>query len=248
MLRASLVVVILSCAVVGALNFYSVKQKITTLRAELAAQTTVAQKAEADLARTRVDLDKMAIALKVARTELDQVISDRQTAWANVAQQTTLARKRGEELAATQDNLKTSQQALSRYQATGMEPQQIMAAGKEIKCCHDELAVLRKEIEIMGTQLAAHSQSEDDPILLPSDLRGTVISADPKWRFLVLDVGASQGVRENGQLLLRRGDKLVGKAKISRVQQDRCVANVLSGWDFGAIQEGDVAIPATPRS
>ena len=73
-------------------------------------------------------------------------------------------------------------------------------------------------------------------------------TADPKWHFIVLDVGEDQGVLLNGEVLVSRQGKLLGKAKVSRVQPGRCVANMVPGWEFGEIAEGDQVIPAVPRS
>src|SRR6266850_489176 len=72
--------------------------------------------------------------------------------------------------------------------------------------------------------------------------------SDPKWQFVVLNVGEDQGVLEHGELLINRDGKLVAKVKVSSVQKDRCVANVMPGWQIGEIFEGDLVIPAHPAS
>ena len=46
----------------------------------------------------------------------------------------------------------------------------------------------------------------------------------------------------------RTDGKLVAKVKVSSVQKDRAVANVVPGWQLGEIFEGDLAIPAHPAS
>ena len=50
------------------------------------------------------------------------------------------------------------------------------------------------------------------------------------------------------ELLVSRQGKLVAKAKVNRVQTDRCVANLVPGWGLGEVMEGDVAIAAEPQS
>lgn len=74
------------------------------------------------------------------------------------------------------------------------------------------------------------------------------MAVDPKWDFVVLNVGEDQGVLQNGELLVSRDGKLVAKVIVRSVQKDRCIANMVPGWKLGDIYEGDVAIPAHPAS
>ena len=62
---------------------------------------------------------------------------------------------------------------------------------------------------------------------------------DPKWNFIVLDMGAEHGLVPKGVLMISRGSKLVAKAKLTRVEANRSIADVLPGWDLGQVQEGD---------
>jgi len=251
-LRISLVIAVVSGLLAGGLNYFQVRNKIERLRAELAAQTTIAQKAEGELARSQGDLEKALVNLKVTKTELDQTVAEKQAVTATATEQTVLARKRGEELATLRPQLEDAQRYLARYHVAGLEPEQIMGAAREIKNLRDSLARVEKINLGLNTKvraLSAAGQSDAAfPVPLPPGLQAKVISTDATWRFLVLDVGATQGALENGEVLVRHGDKLVGKARISRVEPDRCVANLLTGWDLGDVKKGDVAIPATPQS
>jgi hypothetical protein len=94
--------------------------------------------------------------------------------------------------------------------------------------------------------LDVYESSEPKPVLLPANLRGKVFQVDPKWNFVVLDIGLNEDALEGGELLVSREGKLVGKVQIRSVQKDRCVANLLPGWQIGEIMEGDLVIPAHP--
>ena len=48
--------------------------------------------------------------------------------------------------------------------------------------------------------------------------------------------------------LVNRNGKLVAKVKVRSVQKDRCIANVLPGWQLGDVMEGDQVLPAFPAS
>ena len=71
---------------------------------------------------------------------------------------------------------------------------------------------------------------------------------DPKWKFVVLNVGEDQGLLKDGELLVNRDGRLVAKVRVSSVQKDRSVANVMPGWELGEVLEGDQVIPAYPES
>ncbi len=63
--------------------------------------------------------------------------------------------------------------------------------------------------------------------------------ADPKYDFVVLDIGDNQKVVEGGKLLVNRNGKLIAKVVIKSVDATRSIANVLPGWKLSDIMEGD---------
>jgi hypothetical protein len=81
----------------------------------------------------------------------------------------------------------------------------------------------------------------------PPDLRGKVIAVDPKWGFVVLNLGQPEEVRPTWTFLVSRDHKLIGKVRITSVVNDRSIANVLPGWQLDELREGDVVIPAAPE-
>jgi hypothetical protein len=110
-----------------------------------------------------------------------------------------------------------------------------------------ENKVLMQKVKKVETELAVYR----DPnffVTLPASLKGKVLVADPKWNFVVLNVGEDQGVLERGELLVNRNGRLVAKVVVRSVQKDRCIANVLPGWELGEVMEGDLVIPAHPAS
>jgi hypothetical protein len=76
-------------------------------------------------------------------------------------------------------------------------------------------------------------------VLLPTGLRGKIIAVDPKYDFVVLNIGEDQGVKERGVMMVDRDGKLLGKVRIKSVSKDRCVANILPDWKRGEVMEGD---------
>ena len=85
-------------------------------------------------------------------------------------------------------------------------------------------------------------------IVLRADLKGKILVVDPKWDFVVLNIGDDQGVKENSELLVSRDGKLVAKVIVRSLERDRSIANVIPGWKLGEVIEGDEVSPAHPAS
>jgi hypothetical protein len=65
---------------------------------------------------------------------------------------------------------------------------------------------------------------------------------DPKWDFVVLDVGEKQNVVPHGVMMVSRDGKLIAKVKIVSVQTDRSIANIMPSWRLGEVMEGDLVL------
>src|ERR1017187_3016645 len=252
--RICLIVAILAGLAVGVLNFLQVKEKITKLEADLKTETEAHQKFEKQYTTTKKDLDKTTAELKQTKATLEATTTAKDKAEADLAVQTKRGDKLTEDLNKTRQERDAAQADLAAYKATGGAPQQILGMNKEFKAVQDNLAVantenkiLTQKIKKLETELAVYR----DPnffVTLPANLKGKVLVADPKWNFVVLNVGEDQGVLERGELLVNRDGKLVAKVVVRTVQKDRCIANVMPGWELGEVMEGDQVIPAHPAS
>lgn len=254
LIRICLIVAIVAGLAAGALNFTKVKEKITGLQANLASETTGRQTAERDLAKTRNDLDTTTKELTSTKATLQTTSEERDTAVAEADKRVKEAEALSTELTRTKQDRDTAQDSLAAYRATGWDPKQITDARSHIKELQTNLEGTRNENRVLGqkiNRLQAELDrfvSPEKPVLLPAGLKGKILVADPKWNFVVIDIGENQGVLDNGELLVNRNGKLVGKVVVRNVQKDRSVANVVSGWDMGEVMEGDQVIPAHPAS
>jgi hypothetical protein len=254
LIRVSLIVAIIAGLAVGGLNFVKVKEKITTLQANLDTETKAHKEFEGKYTSTKRDLDKRTAELKQTQATLEATTAAKDKAESDLAALTTRANKLTDDLNKTRQERDAAQADLAAYKATGVTPQQILGMNKEFKLIQDNLDVantekkiLTQQIKKLQTELAVYR----DPnffVTLPANLRGKVLVADPKWNFVVLNVGEDQGVLERGELLVDRNGKLVGKVVVRSVQKDRSIANVMPGWELGEVMEGDQVIPAHPAS
>ena len=120
-------------------------------------------------------------------------------------------------------------------------------AQSQIDAINAEKVVLQRALTGVKARLARY-EGPDTDIKLRADLKGKVIVVDPKWDFVVLDVGEEQGAIQDGELLVSRAGKLVAKVILRSVQKDRSIANIIPGWKLGEPIEGDEVTPAHPAS
>ena len=128
----------------------------------------------------------------------------------------------------TKDQIK---QKLNTYREVNNQRAQFLA----------ENGILLSQIEKQGVELARYTGTSVK-VALPRTLHGKVTAVDAQFDFVVLDIGENQGAREHGELLVSRGEKLIGKLRILDVKKDHSIANILPDWKQEEIQTGDLVI------
>jgi hypothetical protein len=254
LLRISLIVAIIAALAAGTLNIIKVRGKINTLMSQRDDYHTQLSQTQDSLAKTQKDL---------AKTKSDLAQTQQQLADAQAAE------KKAEDVAATQqkraDDLQTqlakvttdrddAQAKLAAYTSVGLSADQVSKLAKDLKNAQDTLDVANDE-KLVLTRTVTRLQNklneligQDYIVRLRPDLKGKVVIVDPKWDFVVLNIGEDQGVLEDGELLVSRDGKLVAKVIVRTVQKDRSIANIVPGWKIGEVFEGDMVTPAHPAS
>lgn len=124
---------------------------------------------------------------------------------------------------------------------------QLKDALTEIEAINGEKLVMMHTITRLTNELAQFV-GPVHYVKLPPELHGKILAVDPKWDFVVLNIGEDQGLIQNGELLVSREGKLVAKVIVRKVEKDRSIANLVPGWRLGDLYEGDEVSPAHPAS
>ena len=252
LIRISLIAAIIFGLAVAALNFAKIKPIITDLRTNLKQQTDRADTVERSLAKTKTELKVATNDLAQTKTELASTKKDLATASAAAADLKKQATTLQSNLTKAESDLTDAKIELDKFHAAFPTPEQALSVSKDMKALQERVDAVEDEKKVLHRQLVRVQneldvyQNPEKPVLLPSTLVGKIVVADPKWDFVVLNVGEDQGALENGEMLVNRDGRLVAKIKITSVQKDRCIANVLPGWKLGEVLEGDQVIPAHP--
>lgn len=249
LLRISLILAIIAgiaTIVVTQIKMREHVQGIITVREEnikgRAQEKSRADKSERDHTATKQVLTQTKDTL--AKTEEDLNGTKQQLATA----QDSLAKTKADLTKAVEDR-KTSEAMLAKWETLGLKPEQISQLVKDLKKSTDNIAALEDEKKILNRNITELDNrlkillgDEGYVVKLPPDTKGHVLVVDPKWNFVVLDLGSDKQMLEGGILMVHRNSKLVGKVRIREVMANRCVANVLPGWTLGDIEEGDQVI------
>ena len=254
LIRISLILAIATALLVGAGNIFVIKDKITTLTNDRNTQRDARKVAETDASKTHAELAKTQGTLKQTQQDLADAKTEREKAIATATAQTKRADDLSDKLAKTTQEREDAQTKLAAYVATGMTAEQVGKLSRALKdsqealeAMNEEKTVLQRAVTRLQTRLAKY-EGPDPTIRLRADLRGKIVAVDPKWDFVVLNIGQDQGVLEEGELLVSRDGKLVAKVIVSSVEKNRCIANILPGWKLGEVIEGDEVSPAHPAS
>jgi hypothetical protein len=199
-------------------------------------QTIIKDKAEyTALTAAKADSDAK---LATATTKID----DLNTQLTTVQKQATDA---ATALETANTNAKTAQDALDAIKKTlnGKTPDEIVAAETKAE---SDLTASQSEQKILQDQLQASQQQVADLTdainrsktgKMPG-VNGKITFVDRTWNFVVLDVGLSNGVVPNGELIVYRGRNFLGKVRVTKVDPNDAVAEILPDIK-GDIQVGD---------
>jgi len=248
LLRICLILAIVAGLGTAYLGFFPVKEIITTTREarddfhkKWDDETALYQKTDKELKKTKTELASTTAKLNETQSQLEAA----NTKNAELDKQNTDLTDKLTKMTARADE---DEATLEKWRQIGLKPEEVSAMIAELKKTLKERDVLIGENKIIAKR-ADDLQRQlfnlvgpDTAVALPTGLKGKVLVVDPKFDFVVLDIGDEQGVKERGEMMVNRQGKLIGKVRISSVQKDRCVATVLPAWKRGEIMEGDQVI------
>ena len=117
------------------------------------------------------------------------------------------------------------------------------AMDQQMNQLQSQLAVAMQNDPVLSSGTEARAIQLDRIVVSSADapaLQGRVVSVHPEWNFVVLDLGWST-VKIGETVSIVRGDKLLAKARVERVQEDVCAATILPEWQTAEVHVNDVA-------
>lgn len=212
---------------------------LASTQAQLAASQEAEAKAQAEARQEKNRADGLERQLAETKEQLNL-----QTSRANTQQ--ARAERYEAELEKTRTDLTEVNRSLAAWRALGIPVEQVrermdqlVRAREEIKTLTAENRVLFAKLTQTENRLRVYEGDKETPPEMQLTRHGRVLAVDPRWDFVVLDLGRNEGAVERGELLVNRDGKLVAKVRITKVEDHRSVANILPDWKQADVQVGD---------
>jgi hypothetical protein len=220
--------------------------KIETLKSDL--QNTQTQLTQTQASESKYRAESKTFKAQVG--DLERVLGETTNALAQAqskaVEQQTRADRASLELNTVTAERNTAQAELSQWRLFGMTPDQIrnnLARLRQVEREKDtyiaDNKTLSQELKRTQNELKRYTGDREPEVELPAGTKGNVVAVDPKYDFIVIDIGEQQGVLPHAKLLVNRDGKLIGKVQITSVDKNRSVANILPEWKQDEVMEGD---------
>jgi len=249
LLKISLLIAVIAGLGVAGLNIGLIKGKIDTLKEDRDTKTKERDEARTSLAKTTKELKDTKTELATTKDNLKTTTEAKDTAEAQVADLTKKNEGLADNLKKTQEKLSATSDKLASWDAFGITPDVMKKKLDAINAVTAQRDTFATENRVLVGKVANLTAKINDLInpdtdgpQMPAGLKGKILVADPKYDFVVLDIGQKQGVVDAGRFLVNRNGKLVAKLKVQTVEANRCIANVMPGWKLGDVFEGDQVI------
>lgn len=231
----------IGAAALGFLNrntLTATKESLDTTTAELAGTRT-----ELDASKKEVESQKEQItALNSEKDTLTANLGEAQSELASAKTELTAAQEKATAAEADLASLKTDAEAkdtriaeLEQQIADGASATASAAPGSndEAAAERDELRTVVAGLQDKNTALEAQitelrrKEESRQKVQMRQGLQGTILAVNQAWNFVVLSLGDRQGVVPNAEMLVQRGNQLVGRIRVTSVEPSTSIADIL---------------------
>ena len=248
LIRICLILAIVAGLATAAIGFVQLKQRMEAHMKQYTDEKAAKEKEMADHSKTKKGLKDTQEKLAVTEKNLTETTADRDKLRGDnerlMASEASLTKQKTELIAKLGD----ATAVLEKWRQVGLQPDEVKAVIATLEKTRKERDAFIGENKILGDKITVLTAKIDEFIgkdsipELPRGLTGRIVAVDPKYNFVVLDIGGEKGVKARGEMLVSRNGKLVGKVKIASVEPTRSIGNLLPEWQNGEIMEGDVVL------
>jgi hypothetical protein len=247
LLKISLILAIL----VGAATLFftgNVKTKLDTVTGERDDAVKAQQAAQDAQRKAQDDAKKSKAAFETASKDLSTATNMLRDVSNELNTQKKRADKASADLVTVTEERNQARQELNQWTALGIPVERVREALETNRRLQTERTAMLTENKTLSRQyretkaeLDKYKVPDFDPPL-PPGTKGKIVAVDPKYDFVVLDIGSNQGLLPDAKMLVNRDGRLVAKVKITRVEPNRAIANIMPEWKQDDVLEGDQVV------
>jgi myosin heavy subunit len=248
LIRICLILAIVAGLATAGIGFVQLQERIVQHMKDRDAEKAAKEKEMAEHNKTKKNLKDTADKLTVSEKNLTDMTTLRDRLQAETERLTanlTAVTKQKTDLDA---KLTEASQKLELWRQVGLQPDEVKGVIAALEKTKKDKEALIAESKILGDKIKGLNDrinillNNTDTPELPRGLTGRIVAVDPKYNFVVLDIGTEKGVLTRGEMLVSRNGKLIGKVKIASVEPTRSIGNLLPEWQAGEVLEGDVVL------
>ena len=213
-----------------------VKEDLPVLGRELSKANLVAQTVLQGWDDTKTDLENTRQDLENTRAELENTKSQLEDARTEIVQLNDTIRTKNEELDEKSNLIATLEDEKSTLES------QVDALTEEVATMQDQLAQLEEEKGFLETQLEKCEDKFKKDITMVPGTTAKIVYANAEWNFVVINIGSEDGAQTTAEMIIYRGENMIGKIRISSVRDHVAIAEVLSDFQQDTVEEGDYVL------
>lgn len=214
------------------------KGTLGTRTEELAQTTEVLGQTKQDLATSETNLKTAEESLATTTAQKEEALAKAQTAQTAAEDakakaselESQITQKDGEiskltaDIADKESELAELRGASPTGDSSPSEEQVVQLQEKEAV-----ITKLQGDLEVARTQLADLRQrdTERQQLKMRDGLQGRILAVNQAWNFVVLNLGDKNGVVSNAEMLVKRGNSLIGKVRITSVEPATSIADIV---------------------
>lgn len=235
--KVLLYVSIVVTLVTTALGFIN-KGKFSATKDELASAQQLAQQKTAAAEQTAKDLKATKETLATVTAEKDQVTAEvtsiksdldkQKSQVTDLTSQITAKETKVTELTAQLEAAELKLKNTPETAATPSGP----SPEDQAKLQEQETLItkLQGDLDASRSQLEELRKKDADRVALKmrNGLEGRILAVNQAWNFVVLNLGDRNGVVGNAEMLVKRGNQLVGKVRVTSVEPSTSIADIVS--------------------
>jgi predicted nuclease with TOPRIM domain len=229
------IAVTLATAALGFIN----KGKLSATKDDLASAQQQVQQKTATIDQNQKDIKAAKEKLETVTAEKDQVAAQAETLKSDleknkskVTDLTTQITSKGEEVAKLTADLEAAKAAAANAAPGTTAPAAGPSPEDQAKMQEQETLITKLQADLE----TAHTQLEDlhkkdamrQSVQMRKGLEGRILAVNQAWNFVVLNLGDKNGVVGNAEMLIKRGNQLVGKVRVTSVEPSTSIADIVA--------------------
>lgn len=234
-----LIVTIVAALLATGLGIYnklehdSTKENLASTQQNLAQTQTTLSQTQTELQESQDNLAEMTTAKEEADKEIASLNSDLTTARNDLDQARQQVQEKDNEIAQLNQEIEAKDKRIADLETAQPEPGDAAPGDdtRELLAQKDEtIEKLQGELNAMRGQVQELQRERQDRLnqVMRVGLEGRILAVNPSWNFVVLDLGDRNGVVNNAEMLVKRGNQLIGRVRITSVEPSNSIADIVA--------------------